>query len=119
MGRPIFAIVLGYLCFGLPAFALFRVTGVDPHLAPATGFLLFSIGGGIVFALLAGYVTAWIARRDVLWPVLSVAALIAMGAAASLAARPRAGAMWSELATLLLMAPAVVLGGALRLRSRP
>ncbi len=117
MGRSILAIVVGYLVFGLSAVALFQLAGVDPHAPVTGGSLIFSIAYGIVFALLAGYLTAWIARRRVLWPVLTVATIVALGAALSLLLARRDEAAWSQLATLILLAPAVVLGGAIRLRN--
>jgi len=71
MARSILAIVIGYLVFAGSAVALFQLAGVEPH-APTSGrFFLFGVAYGVFFALLAGYVTAWIARRRVLWPVLA------------------------------------------------
>lgn len=116
MVRPIVAVVLGYLVFGISAFALFQLTGVNPHAPAGTPFMVFTIAYGVAFAFAAGYVTAWIARRDVLWPVIAVASLVAVIAAGSMAATRGRGAVWTQVATLVLMAPAVVLGGALRLR---
>jgi len=117
MARSILAIVIGYLVFAGSAVALFQLAGVEPH-APTSGrFFLFGVAYGVFFALLAGYVTAWIARRRVLWPVLVLAAIVAIVAALSLLLA-RDQAAWSELAALILMAPAVVVGGAIRLRNQ-
>ena len=114
MGRSIAAVLVGYLVFGVSAFALFRLAGVDPHAPPSGGFFLLSSAWGVCFALLAGWLTIRIAAKPVLWPAFVVAGLVALGATVSLVLA--GGAIWSQLAALILMAPAVVLGGAFRLR---
>jgi amino acid transporter len=100
-------VILGYLLFGLSAFALFRITHHDPH-APAS--LSFELAGtlyGILFALLGGFVASFIGgRRDTLaakW----VAVLIAAGAIISMFG----SVAWSNLSALLLMAPSAIFGG--------
>lgn len=118
MGRSALAVIVGYLVFALPTAALFALSGIDPHVPASAGFALLAVLFGLVFALIAGYVTVWIAARDALWPVLTVASLIAVVAAASAAAGHGRDALWSEAAALVLMAPAVVVGGAIRLRRR-
>ena len=117
MGRSILAIVVGYLIFALSAVAFFKGGGLDPHAPPSGRVFLFGIAYGLFFAVLAGYVTILIARRRVLWPVLAVAAIAALAAATSLLF---AGddAAWAELTTVILMAPAIVAGGAVRLRNQ-
>ncbi len=116
MTRSIFAIVIGYLVFAVPSAALVNVDVVDPH-APASGrVFLLTVLYGLVFALLGGWVTVRLAARRVLWPALVVAVLVAGLAAVSLAfAR---GVYWTQLSALILMAPAVVVGGAIALRSQ-
>ncbi len=113
MARSILAIVIGYLVFAVPSVALFGL-GVDAHAPPTGQVFLFTVLYGIFFALLAGWVTVRLAGRPVLWPALVVAAVLALLAAVSLAfAR---GVYWTQLSALILMAPAVVAGGAIRLR---
>ncbi len=116
MVRSIAAIVAGYLVFGVSAFALFRVAGVEPHAPASGGFILFSIVWGVFFALLAGWLTIRIAARRALWPALVLAGMVAVGAVLSLVFSSGA-AIWSQLAAIILMAPAVGLGGAYRLRN--
>ena len=116
MIRGILAIVVGYLLFAGSAVALFAFSRQDPHTSAPVRFLILSILYGIFFALLAGYLTALIAKVDDLRYVLLLAAIIAAGALFSLLARPGAGAIWSQVSALLLMAPAALVGGHLRLQ---
>ncbi len=116
MVRSILAIVIGYAVFAVPSVLLFNVAGIDPHAPPPSGsVVLLCTVYGVFFALLAGWLTVGLVGRRVLWPVLALAAVVAVLAAVSLAfARD---VYWTQLSTLILMAPAVVLGGAIRLRS--
>lgn len=79
-------------------------------------FKIGSIVWGSVFALIAGFLTAHIAGRRPSTHAAIVALLIAAGAVVSLLLRPGDGARWSQLAALLLMAPAAWIGGALARR---
>jgi hypothetical protein len=116
MLRGILAIIVGYLIFAGSAVALFALSRRDPHTSAPPMFLVLSILYGIFFAFLAGYLTALIANVDDLRYVLLLAAMIAAGALFSLLARPGAGAIWSQVSALLLMAPAALVGGHLRLQ---
>ena len=75
-----------------------------------------SIAFGVAFALLGGYVAAWLAQRRPVAHGAGVAAVLAIGAAVSLFSTLGKGAIWSQVAALVLMAPCAVLGGWLRLR---
>jgi|SRR5665213_463867 len=114
--RSVLAVIVGYLIFALSAFAFFQITGQPPHQAAPIPIMLASIAFGMVFALLGGYVAAWLARRRPLAHASAVAVLLALGAAISLLGTLGTGAIWSQVAALALMAPAAVLGGWLRLR---
>lgn len=116
MGRLVLAMAAGYLVFGLSAVLLFQVAGRDPHRMGTPGFMVFAVVYGVLFAIVAGYVAARIAREHRMLPPLGVAIIIAGGALVSLATRPGAGAIWTQLAAALLMAPAVLVGGWLRAR---
>ena len=106
--RLISGIILGYLVFGGSAFALFRITGHDPHAPASISFEIVSIVYGILFALLAGYVASFIGgRRDMLAAQI-VAVLVALGAIVSMTLT---GIAWSQVAALLFMTPAVLAGG--------
>ena len=119
MTRSAFAVILGYLIFALSAFAFFQVSGQPPHQAAPMPIILGSITFGMVFALLGGYVAARLARRRPLAHGVAVAAVIALGAAISLLSTLGNGAIWSQTAALVLMAPCAVFGGWLRCRQVP
>jgi hypothetical protein len=79
--------------------------------------MLASIAFGMVFALLGGYVAAWLARRRPLAHGFAVAAVLALGAAISLVSTFSTGSTWSQIAALTLMAPCAAIGGWLRAKS--
>ena len=116
MVRSILAVVTGYLIFALSSFVFFQVSGQAPHQAASMRVMVGSIAFGMAFALLAGYVAAWIAGRRPLVHGIAVAVLLALGAAISLLSTFGSGAVWSQTAALVLMAPCAVLGGWLRMR---
>ena len=106
--RVVSGVILGYLVFGLSAFALFRITNHDPHAPASLSFEIGSIVYGVLFALLAGWIASFIGGRPNLIAAWIVAAIVALGAAVSMI---MVGVVWSSLAGLLLMAPAAVIGG--------
>ena len=111
MLRPIAGIVVGYLIFAIPAFLLFPLTHHDPQASATLSFEGFAVVYGIAVALLGGYVGTAIGRK--LWVAFTIAAILAAGAISSMIAK---GVSWSPLAALVLMVPAAVAGGWLRLR---
>ncbi len=117
MLRPVLGLVVGYFVFSAPVMLFFRLAGRDPHAPAGLPFMLGSLAFGLVCALLGGWLAARIAAtpaRAPRWPVLGVAALIALGAASTLVFElRRGGAMWSPLGGLLLMPAAVLVGGTL------
>jgi O-antigen/teichoic acid export membrane protein len=116
MARSVVAVIVGYLIFALSAFAFFQVSGQPPHQTAPMPIMLGSVAFGMVFALLGGYVAAWLARRRPLAHGVAVAAVLALGAAISLVSTFGKGAVWSQVAALALMAPCAVFGGWLRSR---
>jgi hypothetical protein len=117
--RSVVAVILGYILFASSAFAVFRVSGQAPHAAAPLPFMLVTIGSGVVFALIGGYVAGWIGGRRPLAHGVAMAALLAVGAGVSLASTLGHGAVWSQVAALTLMAPSAALGGWLRARTGP
>lgn len=111
--RTVLGVIVGYLIFGVTAFLTFRLTGHDPH-GPreqiSTAFIIISIVVGMVAALIGGYVAALIARNK-LAPKL-VATIIVLLALVSVAFTNGNG-IWSQLAAIVLIAPAANIGGAL------
>jgi hypothetical protein len=116
VARSVIAVIVGYLIFALSAFAFFQISGQPPHQAVPVPIMIGSIAFGMVFALLGGFVAAWLARRRPLAHGIAVAAVLALGAAISLLNTMGKGAVWSQVAALTFMAPCAVLGGWLRLR---
>jgi hypothetical protein len=116
MLRGILAIVAGYLIFAVSAVALFAVSGRDPHAPQPAGFVVIVLLYGIGFAGVSGYVTALIAKRADTAYVVALASIIALGALVSLFASPASHAIWSQVGTLVLMVPAALLGGIIRVR---
>jgi hypothetical protein len=114
--KSILAVVVGYLVFAISAFAFIKLSGQPPHEEAPLSFIVGSTVVGMVFALLGGYVAAWLAGRRPLAHALAVAALIALGATASLIATLGKGALWSQVAALVLIAPSTIPGGWLRAR---
>ncbi len=107
----------GYIVFAGSAELLFQLSGQNPHGASSTGFKIASVMWGIVFALIAGWLTARIAVRRPLTHANVLAALIGLGAGISLMLRAGDPAIWSQLAALFLMVPAVCAGGAFAKRT--
>ena len=112
--KVVFAVVTGYLIFAVSSTLLYQLTGHDPRSAPSAGFEVVSVVWGMGFAALGGYVAERGAQREVI-PSVAVGCLIAAGALISLI---MGAAARTELATLLLMAPAACAGG-LAMRRKP
>jgi len=114
--RSIGAVVVGYLVFAFGAYAFFRLSGQAPHQPASTAIMLTSIAVGMAFAVGGGYLAAWLAGHHAFAHGIAVAAVLALGAAVSLFATLGKGAVWTQLAALLLMAPGAAVGGRLRAR---
>jgi hypothetical protein len=112
--RSFLAILLGYLIFAIPSAVLFWVAGVDPHQESGIGFMAGSIFYGIFFAIAGGYMAARIAQRKEIVIACVVASVLAVLAAISIVAQPGLPTYWSQIAAIVSMAPAAVLGGWLR-----
>jgi len=104
----------GYLLFAVSAFALFRISGRDPHQAQDLTFALLSVAWGVAFAFAGGYVAGVIAGRRPRLHGGAVALILALGATASILAQPGKGSRWSQAAAIALMAPAALVGGVAR-----
>lgn len=116
MKHSILAVVAGYLIFAVSAVALFQVSGREPHTSHETSFIVLSTLYGAFFAALGGYTAARLAGRNALRHAQLVALVIALLAVISLFVQFGKAVIWSELATLLVMAPSALLGGLLRRR---
>lgn len=116
--RAFMAVVAGYLIFAGSAVVFFRLANVDPHLPAATGFAALTVAYGLGFASLGGFVAGKLARRTDLACGIALALMIALGATASMIARPGASALWTQTAALVFFAPASIAGDWLRRRMR-
>jgi predicted Co/Zn/Cd cation transporter (cation efflux family) len=114
--RSIISVVVGYLLFALSVFAFFLLSGQPPHQIASPLVMLSSIMLGVVSAYLGGYVAGWLAQRRPVAHSVAVAVVLTLGAIVSFFSTIGHGAIWSELAALLLMAPSAVLGGWVRER---
>jgi hypothetical protein len=112
--RSIGGVVAGYLIFGLSAGILFQAAKVDPHAPASLTFMVLSTLYGAFFAAVGGYVAAWIAGWREFEHAVALALLIDLTALGSLVAVLGKGSVWSNIATVLVMAPTVLLGGWIR-----
>ncbi len=106
--RVFSGVVLGYLLFELLWFALFRVTNTDPHAPASISFQIGAVVFGLMFALLAGYVASFIGGRPHFIAAWIVGALVVVTAVVIMI---RDGVAWPQVAALLFMTPAAVVGG--------
>jgi len=118
MLRSVAGVVVGYLLFAVPSFAMFRVSGRDPHQEQDLTFTLLSVAWGMAFAFAGGYSAGVIAGRKPRLHGRIVALIVALGATASILAQPGKGSRWSQAAAIALMAPAALVGGVAREKSR-
>ena len=109
--RSIGSVIAGYLLFAVSAFLFFQLSGQRPHAAAAPAVMAASILVGGVAAFAGGFLAARLAGRKPLLHGMAVAVVLAAGATASLASTIGHGAIWSQVAALVLMAPAAALGG--------
>jgi hypothetical protein len=114
--RSIVAVVVGYMVFAVSAFLVFELFDQPPHEAAPLWFMVTAAVLGMFFAFVGGYVAAFLAGRHPRAHGVAVAALLALGAAFSLVATLGKGAVWSQVAALVLMAPSAVGGGWIRER---
>ena len=112
--RSVLAVLAGYLIFAACSLALFLFSGHDPYAPAPLTFKAFVIGFGIVLAAVGGFVASTIAGRNPLAHGATLGFLIALIAAISLRALPPGGQGWTQISALVAMAPAAVLGSALR-----
>ena len=114
--RTFVAVIIGELIFALSDALFFQLTGHKLHQDVSTLFMIAAAAYGIGFAIAAGYIAMWLSRRRDLAAPFALAVLIALIAFMTLMARNPGTSRWSMFATIVLMAPAAVLGGVLRER---
>jgi hypothetical protein len=117
MIRSIAAVAAGYIVFAGSATLLFQMSGQQPHAPSSAGFKIGSIIWGVLFALIAGWLTARIAVRRPATHAAVLALLIAVSATMSLMFRAEDSSTWTQVAALCMMAPAAWIGGAIARRT--
>ena len=116
--RTALGVLAGYAIFAVSAIALFALAGREPH-EPATAlFMVASTVYGMVFAFVAGYVAGAIARRHDRMASTILAVVIAVIAGVSTVGARGTGSVWSQLATIVVIAPCVLAGGAVHHRRK-
>jgi hypothetical protein len=111
IARSILGVFVGYAVFAVSAVVLFHAAGRDPHTRQDLLFTAAAILYGMAFAALGGLIAGFIAGRRPVLHAAIVGSVLAVGALASLISRPGAGAIWSQLAAIFLMAPCALVGG--------
>jgi len=111
--RVVAGILVGYVIFAASTALFFSLSGRDPHAPQSPAFMTFSIVVGVAFALTGGFIARRISRRNDNAAALGMACIVVLGALISLFASAGAGAHWSQLAALILLAPASFIGGLL------
>ncbi len=109
--RTISGVILGYLLFAVPVFLLFRVTHQDPHAPTVMGFEIAAILVGVFFAFFGGYWGSAIGCRSDMLVSGIIAVIMAAMAIFSMIAK---GVSWSPMSALVLMVPAELVGGYVR-----
>ena len=108
--RALVGIIVGWAIFAFSAVLLFRITDKDPHTWPGWSYAVGSILYGMLFAAVAGWVLAIIAKEKATQAAIILAVLIAVVALSSTTMVRAGGSYWSPIATALLMAPMIVFG---------
>ncbi len=116
MGRSVLSVIVGYLVMAIAIMALFAIWFRGKETPPSEEFMLFSLGYGFVFAVVGGYVTAMIAGRSELKHALALALLSVLMGIVSMVASAGREPRWYQIANMVVMVSAVVLGGYLRVR---
>jgi hypothetical protein len=118
MYREVLAGLAGFIFFNVASVLLFVLSGYDPHAAVSRRFQVGSIVAGVAFGFIAGIIVAWISPLSSLRPALIVALTVIVFAIMSLLTSG-SGEGWSQIAAILLMAPAIVAGAQWRSRRKP
>ncbi|MES1219074.1 MAG: hypothetical protein ABUT20_26440 [Bacteroidota bacterium] len=109
MLKQILSVITGYAIFVITSLALFKISGKDPHQAPANSFLLLTAVYGAVSAFLSGLVLQLIARSKRLTLNIVLAFMIAGFALFSLLQSD--GSHWTQILAITIFAPVSILGG--------
>jgi hypothetical protein len=122
MLRSIIAIVGGYLSIAILTMLTFAVLfnffpGVFSDGFPPLPWVLLILALGFVYAVVGGYITAYLATRDRFGHVLALAGMMAVLGISSAIFSSAAQPLWYQLALIVLGLAGVLLGGRWRATS--
>lgn len=109
MIKKILGVIAGYAIFAAASLALFKLSRVDPHEEPTTGFQVLTFIYGAAFSFLSGFILQLIARTKNLNLNFILAFVIAGFAIFSLIKSN--GSHWTQLLAIVIFAPSSILGG--------
>ena len=116
MLRAIIAVIVGWGIFVAATLAIFRLLGHDPHLPASKEVMFVTILWGVGFAFVGGWMAALIGGRYGRWCARIIAMIIAASSVITGIMIYGRQPLWSNIAALCLMAPAMWLGGEVRAR---
>ncbi len=118
MIRSILSVITGLVIFYIPVYILWTAFGYGARDVPPDGFFAASVVLEILLGLAAGYLTALLAERRGLLLSGVLAGLLALQNLSFLIAGPEGSPKWPYALSLILVPPAVLLGGYMHRRQR-
>jgi len=118
MIRSILSVITGLVIFYIPVYILWAAFGYGARDVPPDGFFAASVVLEILLGLAAGYLTARLAGRHGLLLCGILAGLLTLQNLGLVFAGPPASPKWPYTLSLILVPPAVLLGGYMHRRRR-
>ena len=109
--RALAGVVLGYFLFAGAVTALFAGFGRDAYQPAPFWFMAVATVYGVLFAVLAGWLSQAVAGRHDMIPSALVSVIVLAGAIASMFGVPEDGSVWAQVSAIVFMGPAVAVGG--------
>lgn len=109
--RNFLSFITGLALFFIPIYILWVAFGYGAKDIPPDCFYALSIAMEILLGFAAGYVTALLAKKYVLWTVCTLAGLIALQNLGYILLGPEGSPVWPYALSLLMVTPAVIIGG--------
>lgn len=118
MLRSIGAVVAGYLVIAIAIIVMFVIAFPDPTVIPGMGFMIFSLIYGFLFGILGGWVCGLIAQRAEVKHAAVIAAIGILISVLTMIFAPAKEPMWYQIANMVLLTIALLIGGWLRTQQR-
>jgi len=117
MGRSILAVILGYLVVAIATMVTFAIAFPNPDSAqlPSISLMLFLLGAGVLYTIIGGYVTAFIARKAEIKHTLALGSLMVILGIISMIATFGKEPLWFQLVLIITPIPSALAGGYLRI----